>query len=246
MYATAGIHCANGAESWRRFQSRFPNRKRVFLPVVYVADEKPALHNADTAEAAQADGLFLINNGIGYQRLLRIARKIIDHHSNMFVGVNCLDLRPQDVICRLPDSVDGVWTSDAPNSVSPVDTAAAIRQARQRTGWDGLFFGSPATKTDEQTTGGDSLGHIDVPTVVGQESAQRRNRLIRKLRARFGAWPLAVAADITTDTVDAVLPYANCIMTTASADSGLEAMDQGVAEELAARAHAYTPPIEEG
>ena len=75
MYAEAGLDRVSRPDGWRRFRTRFPERNRVFLPVLYVAEETQALCNTEIAVEAHADGVFLINNGIGYQRLLRIAQK---------------------------------------------------------------------------------------------------------------------------------------------------------------------------
>lgn len=219
-----------GAEGWRRFRSHFPGREQVFLSVIYAADEAQSLSNARIAEQAGADGAFLINCGIDCQRLFEIAAKVVERRGGMFVGVNCIDLPAQDVIRRLPDGVDGVWSSERPAAGPVARTASGIRQARREAGWGGLYFATALS--------GVHAAHIDVPTISGPGPGEPAVPVVRVACERFRGWPLALAADITSQSVDAFLPYVSCIMTTARVGIGLEEMDPEEAERLAARIHA--------
>jgi hypothetical protein len=228
----------------RRFRTRFLNRDRVFLLVIYAADEKQTLQNVDTAREADADGVFLINHGIGHQRLLRIAKQVVGFHPDLCVGVNCLDLRPQDVICRLPDGVEGVWGNNPLALEAMQDTAVAIRQARQLTGWDGMFFADVAAGVgiDEACTPAElarAIAHIDVLTIVARGSAQRDLETLRELRQTLNGQALGIAGDVSPDGVEALLRYTHCVLTTARADSSLEHMDLQEAKRLAERIHAF-------
>lgn len=171
------------------------------------------------------------------------AQKVVNLHPSLFVGVNCLDLRPQDVICRLPEGVEGVWTNDQSTLDGVADVAIAIRQARETTGWDGILFATPVT-TAESSEPGTQIGpavaaaHIDVPTLVGYEFRQQPVEVVQKLRQAFSGHPLGVAAAISAESVDALLPYTNCVMTTARTDNGLELTDSHEARRLATKIHA--------
>jgi len=48
------------------------------------------------------DGVLLLGGGFGHQKVLRTARLAVEWHQGFFIGVNCPDLRPHDVLCRLP------------------------------------------------------------------------------------------------------------------------------------------------
>lgn len=244
MHATTGLDAANAAESRRRFQQSFPDRPRVFLPVIYTADESQALRNVEVAREAEGDGVFLVNHGIGYQQLLRIAGEVVRLHPDLFVGVNCLDLRPQDVVCRLPQGVSAVWTNSLPADETAQDMALALRQARQESGWPGMFFASvPAHAESDYHSLLDAVAaaapYVDVPTVVGNGSGPHQDaRFCQKLRKKLGEHPIGIAAHITSEFVDTLLPHADCVLTTASSSSALEQMDLAEATRLAAKTHA--------
>jgi len=243
MHTAPNLDRTRATERCRRFRERFPDRERVFLPVSYAAEEKRTLHNVDIAREAHADGLFLVNHGIGSQRLLRIAQKVVGLHPGLFVGVNCLDLHAQDVIRRLPDGVAGVWTDDPLTADGVRPGAASLDQARQSTGWDGLLFAAvgPEAAADRAGTPAAVVGataYADVPTIVAAGLGPRDVQVVRELSRTLGRQPLAVAARITSEGVDALLPYATCIMTAAQANDGLEHMDVREATQLAAKIHA--------
>ncbi len=244
VYTMSTFETNNAADSWRRFRRRFANRNHVFLPVIYASDEKQALQNVEIAREADADGVFLLNHGIGHQRLMRITKQVIAIHPDLFVGVNCLDLRPQDVICRLPDGVEGVWANNPPTPDGLNDSATAIRQARQTTGWDGLLFapitaavaggGTPASSTLIA-----AMHYVDVPTIVGNGSGlQKAPQVCWDVRRVLGDRPLGIASSIDSDSIDTLLPCANCVMTAACVNNLLEQMDSCQARQLATKTHA--------
>jgi hypothetical protein len=133
-------HQSRAVAAWAWLAAHFPGRRRVSLAVVPTTDETPALSVVTAARDSGADGVFLVNAGIGHQKLLRIASGIAQRCAGFFVGVNCLDLRPQDVFCRLTAGVAGVWSRTP--GLLPFEPAvvAAIADAYRASAWRGLFF----------------------------------------------------------------------------------------------------------
>ncbi|MBU0638939.1 MAG: hypothetical protein KKB50_08755 [Planctomycetes bacterium] len=227
-----------------RFASCFGGRHRVFLAVIHVRDEEQALRVVGVARGGGADGVFLVNQGIGYQKLLRIARAVVARHRDLFVGVSCLDLRPQDVFCRLPECVSGVWADDTGSCSNVPDNAAAVRAARRDAGWRGLYFGT--------VTLGNALRdvveacvaageHIDVLTVRSRAAREPPDvdvlRALHEVRARP---PLAVVFDATPDSVGAYLPYVDCVLAAPAPDDGSCEPDPAHVPELSRTIHAYS------
>lgn len=129
--------------SAERMSAYFGRARPAILAIVLSRDERATLDEVEGAIRGGADGAFLVADRIGHQELLGIAQAVLARHPKLFVGVRCLDLRPQDVFCRLPASVRGVWT-DAPlpgtNGTDAREALAAIAQARHESGWTGLHF----------------------------------------------------------------------------------------------------------
>jgi hypothetical protein len=132
------------------FANYFP-RTPVVLPVIPVQAEDQAGRLVQAGRAAGADGAILASAGLGYQKLLRIARVVGEAHPGYFLGVSCRDLRLQDVFCRLPSTIRAVWSEEPLSAGSGPDGLATIQAARLESGWQGLLFGMPAELQAWQT-----------------------------------------------------------------------------------------------
>ena len=131
-----------------RFERQFGPKRPVVLSIVPATTEGDAVRDVGRARSGGVDGVFLVNRRIGHQQLLRIAGELAKAYSDWFVGVNCRDLRPQDVFCRLPEGVSGAWT-EPPQSASDCSAvAAALQECRQRRKWKGLYFCGPPYRQD--------------------------------------------------------------------------------------------------
>lgn len=116
------------------------------------------MRNAELAREADADGVFLINHGMSSRELLDIHTVVTEMFPEWWVGVNCLDLAPAAVFSFITSRVHGVWTDNAMirEDQREQSAAAAVLEARQRSGWSGLYFGGVAFK--ERSAGGLSIG----------------------------------------------------------------------------------------
>jgi hypothetical protein len=182
-----------------RLQDHFGDKELAFLPAVLAADEGEALRHVDAARHAGADGVFLVSHGIGHRQLLDIARSAIRRHPDYFVGVNCRDLRPQDVFSRVPDGVRGIWSDNPGLERGAGDTMATTRQARLDAGWLGLYFGGIALNEAALETGLKTAlratESIDVLTLGGPTYGKALSaNAIRAVRETVGSHPLALAS----------------------------------------------------
>lgn len=187
-------------QSRARFQACFQGRLPVRISVLHVSEEVQTLHQVDAARSSRADGVFLVNRGIGHQKLLRIARQAASIHPGYFIGVKCRDLRPQDVFCRLPQGVLGVW-SDQPDAQNANEIANALHQLRHTCGWKGLYFEQcplePAVAPPRSfRTSLPPREYRDV-FVVGDPAAPKPPSLdaVRRLKGTLGEHPLALSTD---------------------------------------------------
>lgn len=172
----------------------YPGRDRpMLLAIVLSRDERATQTEVEVAIRGGAHGVFLVADGIGHQELLSIARTVLRRHPKLFVGVRCLDLRPQDVFCRLPAGVRGVWTDAPPagtNGDGLREAHAAVAHARRESGWSGLHFMTWALPA---AGGAGSPGHGGDPAMDAGASAPGLEATALSARAPCSA---ADAADV--------------------------------------------------
>ena len=66
----------------------------LFFPVIHPVSEATALQSVATAVEAGADGVFLINQGLGVAGVLDLARRVVAERPGLPVGVNLLGMSP--------------------------------------------------------------------------------------------------------------------------------------------------------
>ncbi len=126
-------------------------KRRVVLPVIHVENEVQAIRNIIIAKRAESDGVFLINHKIDWEELLDVYDAAREVFPDWWIGINCLDLSPRDVldkfISRCPD-VSGIWVDNAGVSENDPDQvyATTILDLIEETRWEGLYFGGVAFK----------------------------------------------------------------------------------------------------
>lgn len=175
-----------GHAASRKFQGVFPHR-HVVLPVIHVESEGQALRNAEIARSAEADGVFLINRVGPWEELLAIHRRVREELPDWWIGVNCLDLDPEEAFERMPEAVPGLWVDDAgvDERTREQPEAEAIAKARQESGWGGLYFGGVAFKyqrpvEDLARAAAIAVTYMDVVTTSGPGTglAARRAKIV--------------------------------------------------------------------
>ena len=215
-----------------RFREVFTSRHVVF-PVIHVESGAQALRNAQIAHEAQADGVFLINHGMSYERLLEIHRAVADKFPDWWIGVNCLDLTPEEVFGRVSRSISGVWTDNAhiDEDAATQSAAAHIQAARHQAAWPGLYYGGVAFKyqrpvEDLARAAAIASQYMDVVTTSGPGTGEAAAPdKIRVMKQAIGEHPLAIASGITPENVSDYLDSADCFLVATGISKSFEELD---------------------
>ena len=229
-----------------KFRGVFPQR-HVVLPVIHVESEGQALRNAETARSAEADGIFLINHMGPCEELLAIRRRLHAEFPGCWIGVNCLDLDPEEVFERLPDDVPGLWADDAGIDERTRDQpeAEAIARARRDSGWGGLYFGGVAFKyqrpvEDLARAAAIAVGYMDVVTTSGPGTGVAAGRAkIVAMKEAVGDFPLAIASGITPENVADYLDVADCFLVATGISRSFTELEPNKVRRLIERVRDY-------
>ncbi|RMG35161.1 MAG: adenine phosphoribosyltransferase [Planctomycetota bacterium] len=221
-------------------------RTKILLPVVHVADEEQALRNTDVARDAGADGVFLINHGMSYDRLLDIHRVVHARHADWWIGVNCLDLYPVEVMQIADDTIAGIWVDNAmiDEDADEQPEAEAVLEVRRQKGWNGLYFGGVAFKyqrpvNDLARAATVAARFMDVVTTSGPGTGlAAEQEKIRIMKQALGDRPLAIASGITPENIADYLPVADAFLVATGISRSFEELDPERAARLAQTIHA--------
>ena len=194
------------------------HRSRVFLPVIHPVSKATALSSIKTAVESDADGIFLINQGMSISQVLDFIPEIHRLYQNLWIGVNLLGSPPEDVldlIVNLP--VGGIWSDNADideqSDIQP--SGERFQNARQKTGWKGLYFGGVAFKYQREVPASllpdaaRKASHwMDVITSSGPGTGYAAS-VDKAMSLRSGAetHPLALASGVSPENVAGFLPF---------------------------------------
>lgn len=231
------------------FRAVFAQR-HVVLPVIHVEIEGQALRNAEVARSAGADGLFLINHMGSCEDLLAVHRRLHGEFPGWWIGVNCLDLDPEEVFTRLPAEVAGLWTDDAGIEERRRDQprAETIASVRRESGWNGLYFGGVAFKyqrpvEDLARAAATATGFMDVVTTSGPGTGIAAERTkIAAMKEAMGDFPLAIASGITPENVGDYLDVADCLLVATGISRSFTELEPSGVRRLIERVREYGGP----
>lgn len=229
-----------------RFRDTFANR-HVILPVVHVTGGLQAIRNSQLARTAGADGVFLINHRLPGLELLRIYQEVAAAVPDWWIGVNRLDVPPNEVFSGLSSGVSGVWADNAmiQEGRSSQPAADRIAQARRDSGFGGLYFGGVAFKyqrhvSDLADACGIASGYMDVVTTSGPGTGSAASLdKIRSMKQALGSYPLAIASGITPDNVVGYLGMADCFLVATGVSRSFEEFDPCRLEALVQRVRSF-------
>ncbi len=232
----------------RDYRQVFP-RRHAILAVVHVANEEQALRNACLARAAGCDGVFLINHGMQAEDLLEVHRPVHKKLPDWWIGVNCLGVPPPTVFSMIDDTISGVWVDDAgiDEEVGLQPEADSILKARQKSGWQGLYFGGVAFKycrhVDElEKAARLARRYMDVVTTSGPGTGQAAepDKLCR-MRAALGTTPLGLASGVTPDNVKNYLPFIDCMLVATGISRSFTELDPAKVRSLVENVRGFKP-----
>ena len=207
------------AERMNTYRQVFHTRHTV-LPVIHSESLDQTLRNAEMAYTARCPGVFLINHEMGYRDLLIIHQAVCRRFPKWWVGVNCLDLSPTEVFQRVSQEVAGIWVDnsliDERNEKQPL--ADMVAEAREGSGWHGLYFGGVAFKyqrpvADLAGAARIAANYMNVITSSGPGTGMAAYpEKFEAMKRAIGDTPLAIASGITPENVHEYLGVADCFL----------------------------------
>jgi len=219
------------------------SERHVILPVIHVASATQALRNVEIARHANVDGVFLINHAMSSTELLSIHQRVVAEHRDWWVGVNCLDLSPLEVIQRVDDTVAGVWVDNAmiDENAERQPEADALLVARKERAWPGLYFGGVAFKyqravEDLAKAATKAARYMDVVTTSGPGTGHAASpEKLRIMKRALGDHPLAIASGITPENVGDYLESTDCFLVATGISKSFEELDAARVQALVHR-----------
>lgn len=196
---------------------------RVFLPVIHPVSKGIALDSVETAISSGADGIFLINQGMTTTEVLDFIPELHRMHENLWIGINLLGTKPEEVIRLVADlPVGGIWSDNA-HIDEKSDTqprGELFRQARREFGWSGLYFGGVAFKYQRQVhdsllpaAAKNAIPWMDAITSSGPGTGCAATvEKVMALRSGAGTHPLALASGVSPENIDEFLPYVDAYL----------------------------------
>jgi predicted TIM-barrel enzyme len=193
--------------------------RRVVLPVVHVRDASQSLRNVEMAYRNRCNGVFLIGHDLSADYVLDVAKQVKDAFPNFWLGVNLLDLSPEQALERLERAkkqdihIEGLWCDDVgieedvDNGRIFGDGAYDIAQLRAEINWEGLLFGGVAFKYQKpvrnyKAAAEMARNYIDIITTSGDATASPPDPQKIKIMAN-AVYPksLAIASGLDAENV---------------------------------------------
>lgn len=205
-----------------RLQNIFGTPK-VFLPVIHPFSESSALGSIKVAVESGADGIFLINQGMTSEEVLRFVPKVHEKYPNLWIGVNLLDTPAHLVIKRISGlPVGGVWSDNAGIDERSEDqfTASLFSEEVRAHQWKGLHFGGVAFKYQRPVpdlmlpvAALKALPFVDVITTSGPGTGLAAD-LGKVVALKSGAplHPMALASGVSPENIKEYLPHVDVFL----------------------------------
>lgn len=181
----------------------------VIMPVIHVENPAQALKNAAVARGGGADGIWLIDHhGRPPKFLNSCFADIHSRYPELWVGLNYLNVDPENAFRHLPREIQGYWCDSLGlNTSSPEDReqATVITAAMVKSDWEGLLFGGVAFKY-QPAVPSDQLGRV---TLAARDVMDDRG-VITTSGPRTGGAPDVEQIRIIRDALDSSNESAKC------------------------------------
>ena len=232
------------------FNSHFAHSP-VLLVVVHAFDVEQVQRNAAIAFDAGADGIFLIAGKMDWEKLCDCYGEVRARFPEAWVGLNLLDLEPEEAFQRMPQGVNGLWADNAgtqPDRAGKLyaEEIAPFRDERPEL----LYFGGVAFKyqnavADVAEAARASLEWVDVVTTSGNGTGEAPDvAKIKAMKGAIGDAPLAIASGITPENVSDYLGICDCFLVATGISSSVRELDAARVKLLATHLHNYRQPTD--
>lgn len=222
-------------------QTTFQTAK-VLTPVM---TGRPKMDSVEAAVDAGCRGIWFTTQSITGEELETLLQEIRARHPDLWVGVNFLEYIPS-VAMRLCSGFgfDGLWTDWAGVSNATEnhkEHADALLQARNDTGWPGLYFGGVAFKYQRHVKQEHledvtrvACNYMDIVCTSGPGTGRAAD--LSKIQTMHkGLVPgasLALASGVDEDNVASYLPYVDAFIVGTSLKNGQGTLDRAKVERL--------------
>jgi hypothetical protein len=205
-----------------------------FYAVAHITNRSLDLLNVEKAIRAGVDGVFFINHGVSPERTLDVAAAAYKCFPDLWIGVNMLGTRPENIFARLPSYVKGLWTDDAGTPLKNGDSdelAKLVIRAKHESGWSGEYFGGVAFKyqkqpADVRVAASLAAPFMDVVTTSGPGTGHAPDpEKIRAMREGVGQKGLAVASGVTPDNIS-LFSQATHILAATGVSTSFDELDE--------------------
>lgn len=227
---------------------------RVLLPVIHPVSWEQALASTQIAVDAGVKGIFLINQGLDVEGVLRLVLEVRRRHPALWVGINLLGYSPAQALETALEAcegrIDGIWSDNASieedTTVQP--RAQAFLDARVRHGWQGLYFGGVAFKYQREVAAAKlpaatrlALQYMDVICTSGPGTGQQADpQKISTMRSAVSPrTSIALASGVTADNVPHYLPFVNAYLVGTGIERSFGVLDPAKVAALQAAVSGY-------
>ena len=225
------------------FAPHFPDAP-VLLVVVHAYSYQQVERNVAIALEAGADGVFLIAGKMDWETLCDCTEWLRPQFPDAWIGLNLLDLEPEDAFQKVPEGVNGLWADnagigDARKGNFYAEQIQPLREARP----DLLYFGGVAFKyqpavADVADAARAALPFVDVVTTSGEGTSEAPAKAkIAAMKTAIGASPLAIASGITPENVGNYLGICDCFLVATGISSSVSELDPVRVIQLARAIH---------
>lgn len=189
-------------------------RPRVCLPVIHPVSCFTSMESIAVAVAANADGVFLINQGMNLPDIQELLREIRRVYPKLWIGLNILGMSGSQMMSYIYDTgvrLQGLWADDHEDFRG---FRSGHGEAIQLT-FGGTAFKYQRQVKDEALAGEarTALTFCNVPTTSGPATGEPPVvDKLKRLREGLGDAPLAVASGVSPLNVRPMLPYAQAFL----------------------------------
>ena len=215
------------------------------LPVIHIESPEQTLRNTSIAKEAGCEGVFLIDHMGDHVYLMDTYIVVRQQFPDMWVGINDLGRRNQDVFYDLQDwsSVNGLWIDNLgvdEDDESQEDLIAMLGVLDSK--WSimdgGLVFGGVAFKyqkpvRDVAKAARIAKDYCDVVTTSGEGTGSAPTlEKIRTMKEAIGDKPLAIASGISVENVGQFLEFTDYFLVATGISKTFNELDPEKTKQL--------------
>jgi len=207
-----------------------------FLPVIHVESFRQTYHNTQLALDAGADGVFIINHGSSAESLIDVADRLLNKLPLLWLGVNCLGRKADEILRIIPTDVKGLWSDGNNDKVR--DVKALLHSGIEYFG--GVAFKYQRPVKDYAEAAKLATAYMDVVTTSGPGTGVAAPiSKIMAMKKSIGSHRLGIASGITPLNIIDYLPYVDDFLVATGISLDFHNLDFDKTQQVADSIHGY-------